>query len=62
MKLYYRPKTSGRPMRAAWLLEELGADYETVAIEERRGTASKQIRRPTDFARQPPPHGSLVVC
>jgi glutathione S-transferase len=33
MKLYYRPKTSGRPMRAAWLLEELGADYETVAIE-----------------------------
>jgi glutathione S-transferase len=34
MKLYYRPKTSGRPMRAAWLLEELGADYEAVAIED----------------------------
>lgn len=34
MKLYYRPKTSGRPMRAAWLLEELGADYETVPIED----------------------------
>jgi glutathione S-transferase len=34
MKLYYRPKTSGRPMRVAWLLEELGANYEAVAIED----------------------------
>ncbi len=34
MKLYHRPKTSGRPMHAAWLLEELGADYETVPIED----------------------------
>jgi glutathione S-transferase len=34
MKLYYRPNTSGRPMRPAWLLEELGAEYEAVAIED----------------------------
>ncbi len=34
MKLYYRPKTSGRPMRAAWLMEELGVDYEAVPIQD----------------------------
>ena len=32
--LYYRPHTSGRPMRAAWLLEEIGADYEAVPVED----------------------------
>ena len=32
--LYYRPNTSGRPMRVPWLLEEIGADYETVAVPD----------------------------
>ena len=31
MRLYYRPCT-GRPLRVAWALEEVGADYETVAL------------------------------
>ena len=33
MKLYYRPKTSGRPMRAAWVLEEIGVEYEAIPVD-----------------------------
>jgi len=38
MKLYYTPNT-GRPVRVAWLLEEIGAPYEVVPVtrEQRRG-------------------------
>ena len=50
MKLYYRPNTSGRPMRAAWLLEELGAGYETVAIED---TDSDEHRERSPLGRVP---------
>ncbi len=50
MKLYYRPKTSGRPMRAAWLLEELGADYETIAVQD---TGSAEHRRRSPLGRVP---------
>ena len=32
--LYYRPQTSGRPMRVAWLLEELGVEYDAVAVPD----------------------------
>jgi glutathione S-transferase len=31
MRLYYRPQT-GRPARVAWALEELGVEYEQVAL------------------------------
>ena len=31
MRLYYRPRT-GRPMRVAWALEEIGAPYEAVRV------------------------------
>jgi glutathione S-transferase len=50
MKLYYRPKTSGRPMRVAWLLEEHGADYEVVAIED---TGSEEHRERSPLGRVP---------
>jgi glutathione S-transferase len=50
MKLYYRPNTSGRPMRAAWLLEELGAEYEAVAIED---TGSDEHRQRSPLGRVP---------
>jgi hypothetical protein len=40
MSLYHRPRT-GRPVRVAWALEEIGVDHETVALsaEERRDDA-----------------------
>jgi glutathione S-transferase len=43
--LYYRPKTSGRPMRVAWLLEEIGADYEAVPVPD-TGSAEHHGRSP----------------
>ena len=43
--LYYRPKTSGRPMRVAWLLEELGVDYTAVPVED-TSSAEHQQRSP----------------
>jgi glutathione S-transferase len=60
MKLYYRPNTSGRPMRGAWLLEELGAEYEAVAIED---TGSDEHRQRSALGRVPVlefDHGTML--
>lgn len=50
MKLYYRPKTSGRPMRVAWLLEEIGIDYEAVAVTD---TDSEEHHKRSPLGRVP---------
>jgi glutathione S-transferase len=44
MWLYYRPGT-GRPMRVAWTLGELGLDYEAVAVSREQCTAGEHLAR-----------------
>lgn len=44
MKLYFRPGT-GRPMRIAWLLEELGVEYETVALTNEEVASESHLAR-----------------
>lgn len=46
MRLYYRPG-SGRPVRVAWLLEELGAPYEPIRV------SAEDAKQPEHLARQP---------
>ena len=46
MRLYYRPE-SARPVRAAWVLEEIGAPYELTSV------STEQAREPEHLARHP---------
>lgn len=46
MRLYYRPQT-GRPLRVAWALEEIGADYDAVAVR------ADQVGAPPHRGRHP---------
>ena len=46
MRLYYRAQT-GRPLRVAWELEELGVDYETVKL------TPEECREAGHLSRQP---------
>jgi glutathione S-transferase len=49
MRLYYRP-LSARPVRVAWLLEELGAPYEPISV------STEETRKPEHLARHPLGH------
>jgi glutathione S-transferase len=44
MRLYYRAGT-GRPLRVAWELEELGVDYEPVALSGDECAAAEHLER-----------------
>ena len=46
MRVYYRPLT-GRPMRVAWLLEEIGEPYEPVRV------TTEEVTEPDHLARHP---------
>jgi glutathione S-transferase len=46
MRLYYRVGT-GRPMRVAWTLEEIGAPYECVSV------SAEEAKQPEHLARHP---------
>jgi glutathione S-transferase len=46
VRVYYRPG-SGRPVRVAWLLEEIGAPYEPVSV------SAEEVKAPEHLARQP---------
>lgn len=46
MRVYYRPQT-GRPLRAAWILEEIGEPYEPVRV------TSEEAAQPEHLARHP---------
>lgn len=46
MKLFYTPNT-GRPVRVAWLLEEIGEPYDTVCVaRDERDSAEHRERQP----------------
>ncbi len=44
MRLYYRPDT-GRPMRVAWALEEVGVPYEAVAVSREQASGPEHLAR-----------------
>jgi glutathione S-transferase len=44
MRLYYRPR-AGRPMRAAWALEELGVPYESVGVSAEECQSAEHLAR-----------------
>ena len=44
MRLYYRAGT-GRPIRVAWELEELGVDYEPVALSREECAGDEHLER-----------------
>ena len=44
MRLYYRAGT-GRPLRVAWALEELGVEYEPVALSGEECTGAEHLQR-----------------
>jgi hypothetical protein len=49
MRVYYRPR-SARPVRVAWLLEEIGAPYEPISV------STEETREPEHLARHPLGH------
>jgi glutathione S-transferase len=44
MRLYYRAGT-GRPLRVAWELEELGVEYEPIALSDEECAESRHLAR-----------------
>ena len=46
VRVYYRP-LSARPVRVAWLLEEIGAPYEPISV------STEEAREPEHLARHP---------
>jgi glutathione S-transferase len=44
MRIYHR-EHAGRPIRAAWTLEEAGAPYEVVRISPEQGTSAEHLAR-----------------
>ncbi len=44
VRLYYRPRT-GRPLRVAWALEEIGVDYQSVALSAEQCRDDSHRRR-----------------
>ena len=44
VRVYYRPKT-GRPVRVAWLLEELGETFESASVTTEEATEPEHLAR-----------------